>query len=475
MTKKAQAAMEFLVTYGWVILAIIIVAAFIWIFLTGECGKKSTGFLSQDIVITDWAVYNDGNLTVAIANRAPSYVTVYQINKGSFVGSPVIEKGDSSSFDPLVDYPGGKKAGTCYKNLELAITYQPKDKLNHTITGTISGSYEYAPSSGSGGGGSGGNISNGSSDSFVDYQYKRDVTFTEDKNIARNNPYLITFNPNNNVQSDCDDVIVTYNEQELASNIKSCSSSKVEVAFPLTLSPSEEKTFTVFYSNSTKPTPGYRTNGSEPIVGRIVFTGVSSTCECGNSKSAELHSEVFDWSIQDTEGLITCSSGQQCDQADVQHVNDYAGTTYNYSTGQPMNNYDLIMTGYRWNKNGDYSEAQYLSYLQQGGSLFFTGHDGAEVPFTTTFLPEEYDVSYGERQLSCTQFICSSSDTSHQIGDPSFCGDWGYSCQTMNSIDANSNYYKIWSTGNVKPILVVAGLDSPYNINEVVGPETPTS
>ena len=310
---------------------------------------------------------------------------------------------------------------------------------------------------------------------------KRTITFTEDRGIARNNPYSFSFNPNGKAQGDCDDVIVTdLSNNEVASNIVSCSGSNAQVAVELSLAASGSKSFYVYYDDNSLVAPSYRTDGTEPIAGKIIFTGLSITYN-GDPRYKSMYSAIYQWALNGGSGVIGCGSGEYCEQdGEVNQVNSYAGTSYTFNSAPATSslvnggrNYDLVINGFRWNSAGDHSASEYGKYLRAGGSLLFTGKDSLDIPFTTAFLPSGYNVGIAQRAVSCSEFPCSSSDTSHPIGAGSFCGNWGYSCQTMNTLDisSNSHYYKIWSTAYTNPTFAVAGLDAPYALSVSVGSE----
>ncbi|MBS3097882.1 hypothetical protein J4209_03765 [Candidatus Woesearchaeota archaeon] len=315
--------------------------------------------------------------------------------------------------------------------------------------------------------------------------YQRAITFTEDRGIARDNPYSFSFDPNGHNQADCDDVKVYEGITEIPSNIISCSSSNVGVAINLELSASESKSFTVKYGDSAAAAPSYRTDGTEPITGRIILTGLTITVPDSSysfAKYKKMYSKIYLWAIG-SNGVIGCGSGSYCDeQTEVTDVNSYAGTSYSFNSASASanlvsgssKNYDLVVYGQNWNKNGDNSADDYNAYLRDGGSLLFTGHRSFTGSFSISFLPSGYNADITDKDIDISEFPCDASDTSHTIGDNSLCGDWGYMYQTANTIDISgtSKYYKVWSTEHDNPTLAVAGLDSPYSISAAVGAET---
>ncbi|HDQ59685.1 MAG TPA: hypothetical protein ENN30_00660 [Candidatus Woesearchaeota archaeon] len=86
MHKKSQAALEYLLTYGWAILIVIIVGASLYalgVFSPGTwTGKRTTGFAQFQIV--DWTLQSEdgddpGTLTLVFVNRLGKTVEVNDI------------------------------------------------------------------------------------------------------------------------------------------------------------------------------------------------------------------------------------------------------------------------------------------------------------------------------------------------------------------------------------------------------------
>jgi len=95
MNKKGQGAMEYLMTYGWAILVVLIVGIVLWqLGIFGGLGggaNKSTGFSGAKIGIIDGTIdCGDGTLTVQITNQAGSSITgiVAAVSEGCTTGTP---------------------------------------------------------------------------------------------------------------------------------------------------------------------------------------------------------------------------------------------------------------------------------------------------------------------------------------------------------------------------------------------------
>jgi uncharacterized protein (UPF0333 family) len=144
--KKGQSAMEYLMTYGWAILIVIIVAAALYalgVFNPATfTGRTATGFQVLGAP-TDWDLTTAGNLTLNLANnKMATAVTILNIT--------ATISGTASTYNPtsLVLGPGASGSitfptlpllttGSSY-SVKLAIVYNAGG-LNHTDTGTVTG------------------------------------------------------------------------------------------------------------------------------------------------------------------------------------------------------------------------------------------------------------------------------------------------------------------------------------------------
>lgn len=139
--KKGQAAMEFLMTYGWALLAIIIIGGLIWIYIGGrECGRVSTGFLGQNIALEDWTLHGNGQINLSLGNRAADDVYILEINSDDITDVLIAKGGASVTVDSASGSTG--TAGNCYSEDSLTIKYNVTGGTEHTVTARISGSYE---------------------------------------------------------------------------------------------------------------------------------------------------------------------------------------------------------------------------------------------------------------------------------------------------------------------------------------------
>ena len=93
-SRKGQAAVEYLMTYGWALLAIVIVAGVLWGMglFGGSCSTSSRGFAGTKIMLDDWKVSNT-EVHVSLKNAAGMSIDVtgisFDSNDATVVSTPI--------------------------------------------------------------------------------------------------------------------------------------------------------------------------------------------------------------------------------------------------------------------------------------------------------------------------------------------------------------------------------------------------
>ncbi|MEM0231380.1 MAG: hypothetical protein QXW00_01760 [Candidatus Woesearchaeota archaeon] len=142
--RKGQAAMEFLMTYGWAILVVLVAIAALAYFGVLSPGRflPRTCTIGQGVSCEDFKITADGNATVIIRNGMGSAVTGVTVTISGNACTPTgitINDGATQEFTCSVT-PG--TAGSKYKG-DIAFTYtQEGSSLSHTLKGTIASPYE---------------------------------------------------------------------------------------------------------------------------------------------------------------------------------------------------------------------------------------------------------------------------------------------------------------------------------------------
>jgi uncharacterized protein (UPF0333 family) len=157
MNKKAQSALEYLLTYGWAILIVIIVGASLYalgVFNPGTfTGKRVTGFTQFQIV--DHKVDTDANTTIVFGNRLGKTVTLGNVTatyKNKICSTDTVV-GDTMgpNTQVIVELSCGGAGAWNTGPLEQRTSYSvildfgftdPDSGLDHVDTGTLFGAVE---------------------------------------------------------------------------------------------------------------------------------------------------------------------------------------------------------------------------------------------------------------------------------------------------------------------------------------------
>ena len=137
--RKGQSAIEYLMTYGWMLLVVAIVGGAIFATVQGQCATQASGFTGESVTVDQFAATED-NLQIVLANSASEQLEVTTVNVTSednyneTTGSTTIGVGDTASFS----LEGISSSEAC-NNYDLTVTYNQGEINNATASGGLSG------------------------------------------------------------------------------------------------------------------------------------------------------------------------------------------------------------------------------------------------------------------------------------------------------------------------------------------------
>jgi hypothetical protein len=141
--KKAQSAMEYLMTYGWAILIVIIVAAALFalgVFSPSTyTGHQATGF-GELGTPADWQ-YSDTDLTIILRNQIGNDVSISNVTSAGCTGglAAPVTLPSSDTVQVVVDGCPDKNAPATYSQ-QVTVTYTVGAAgLLRTASGTLTG------------------------------------------------------------------------------------------------------------------------------------------------------------------------------------------------------------------------------------------------------------------------------------------------------------------------------------------------
>ena len=141
--RKAQAAMEFLMTYGWAILVVLVAIAALAYFGVLNPGRflPRSCTIGQGVSCEDFKV-TATNTTIVIRNGMGSALSSATLTVGGVACEPAsvsIADGATQTFSCAIN---AGATGTKYKG-EIALTYtQEGSTLSHTLSGSLTTTVE---------------------------------------------------------------------------------------------------------------------------------------------------------------------------------------------------------------------------------------------------------------------------------------------------------------------------------------------
>lgn len=147
MKRKAQSATEYLMTYGWAILAIAVVGGLLYsqIFSAKKCAEGATGFAISGTVSPDgneYSIDNAGQLQILLKNMIGKDVTITSVDcpTGNIDIADVPISDSASAIMTVASCTTGGTPSTCY-SVPIGLNYQTSTGIGIRATGTLNGKY----------------------------------------------------------------------------------------------------------------------------------------------------------------------------------------------------------------------------------------------------------------------------------------------------------------------------------------------
>ena len=145
MNKRAQAAMEFLMTYGWAILAAVIVVGVLWYMIGNPANLAGNNFQVSAPLVGNAMAISTTDIQLEIRNGAAESIDVYNVyveNCGTddLSASPTeVLAGALQSFTITCTDPNAPSTGDRFSG-DVTITYRsPGSGVDQSATGSIQG------------------------------------------------------------------------------------------------------------------------------------------------------------------------------------------------------------------------------------------------------------------------------------------------------------------------------------------------
>lgn len=142
---KGQSAIEYLTTYGWMLLVVAVVGGAFYALTQGQCTSSVSGQLDNSLTVTDFGVNTQGNLDVMFRNTYNEPITVHTVNISQESASRIDNPGMflSVSERSSVELEGVRGVNGC-NTIDLTVKYSAGNLENLTTTGKLSAPYTVA-------------------------------------------------------------------------------------------------------------------------------------------------------------------------------------------------------------------------------------------------------------------------------------------------------------------------------------------
>ena len=140
---KAQSAIEYLMTYGWMLIVVAVAGGSIYSVSSSQCTETVNGFSSQALSVTDFTVSSEtDNLVVLVENNGADSVTLGNMTIISGAGEVKVNQSGTeiSSGDSVeVELAQGFAPSNQCNTYDMEINYDSGGLEDIISTGTITG------------------------------------------------------------------------------------------------------------------------------------------------------------------------------------------------------------------------------------------------------------------------------------------------------------------------------------------------
>ena len=299
---KGQSAIEYLMTYGWMLLVVAVVGGAIFSIAQSEAPESTSGFTGQDVQIEEFGV-SDNELDLVMRNSANDNVEINSVKLtdddmySEWLGSESIGVTDTEVLT-LANVSEGDSAN----DLDVEINYDRGQLTDMTVTGTISGNLEITDTGSVGEAGD----EKGEEEAEGDFQ----VSIDEDNSpVTEGEAFDVDYSvENEGDKQDSQDIVLevdgeekdsveeTLGEDESSSDTLSWSTEEGDADEDINYEVSSEnstETGTVTVEELEGPTASISVNESNPEEGESVEFDASDSSEGDGSI------ESFDWDFDD--------------------------------------------------------------------------------------------------------------------------------------------------------------------------------
>lgn len=142
-SKKGQSALEYLMTYGWALVVIVIViAALVFLIQPSQVGGNTCSTTSGILITNHQVDATNDDITLALSNQTATTLTLVDVNvSGTAGGVSVSGSTNIATLGTVAQTQdvnlSAFQAGTYSLNVQF--TYNDRDNFQRTVTATCNG------------------------------------------------------------------------------------------------------------------------------------------------------------------------------------------------------------------------------------------------------------------------------------------------------------------------------------------------
>lgn len=151
-TLKGQSAIEYLMTYGWMLLVVAIVGGAIFATVQGQCVETTSGFSGSDIRVEEFGLTGSGNLQMVVQNGGSDPINVTEATLATRNGDTSMTNSSTELSNLEIDVGGQEtitlndktlvSSGGC-NTFDLSFVYESGALSNQVANGTLTKSMEF--------------------------------------------------------------------------------------------------------------------------------------------------------------------------------------------------------------------------------------------------------------------------------------------------------------------------------------------
>ena len=144
---KGQSAIEYLMTYGWMLLVVAIVGGAIFATVQGQCVQSTSGFSGADVQVENFGIDGSNNLQMEVRNAGTDSlnITDVQIDETSVgVNGTSVEITSTGDTAQVTTSTGTFENVDGCNDYDLTLVYDVGDTLqDQRTTGTLTDSIDF--------------------------------------------------------------------------------------------------------------------------------------------------------------------------------------------------------------------------------------------------------------------------------------------------------------------------------------------